>query len=157
MTIKIPNTLIKLCKWQILGRVIRIWQNYLNYFLYLIMKILQFICFTIHTLQQNLYPLLFYILQRGKLLKKYLLTQGYCQPRLFKSLKNCYGRHHNIFDKYDASVSKIPWIYYTSHSSFTSKFGLPHVADVVSQAGTACPSRAHGFTFILKVHAFNSI
>ena len=29
-----------------------------------------------------------------------LLTQGYCKPRLIKTVKKFYGRHHAIVDKY---------------------------------------------------------
>ena len=46
-------------------------------------------------------------IQRSKLLTNKLLTQGYCKPRLIKALKKFYGRHHNIVDKYDVSISKI--------------------------------------------------
>lgn len=47
---------------------------------------------------------------RSKLLKNQLLTQGYCKSRLIKIMD------HNVVAKYDASVSKISWIYLASRS-----------------------------------------
>ena len=46
-------------------------------------------------------------LHRGKLLTNKLLTQGYCKPRLIKTIKKFYGRHHEIVDKFGVSVSKM--------------------------------------------------
>ena len=46
-------------------------------------------------------------LHRGKLLTNKLLTQGYCKPRLIKTIKKFYGRHHDIVDKFGVSVSKM--------------------------------------------------
>ena len=38
-------------------------------------------------------------MHRGKLLTNKLLTQEYCKPRLVKTIKKFYGRHHEIVDK----------------------------------------------------------
>ena len=46
-------------------------------------------------------------LHRGKLLTNKLLTQGYCKPRLIKTIKKFYGRHHELVDKFGVSVSKM--------------------------------------------------
>ena len=46
-------------------------------------------------------------LHRGKLLTKKLLTQGYCKPRLIKTIKKLYGCHQEIVDKFGVSVSKM--------------------------------------------------
>ena len=46
-------------------------------------------------------------LHRGKLLTNKLLTHGYCKPRLIKTIKKFYGRHHEIVDKFGVSVSKM--------------------------------------------------
>ena len=43
----------------------------------------------------------------GKLLTNKLLTQGYYKPRLIKTIKKFYGRHHEIVDKFGISVSKM--------------------------------------------------
>ena len=44
---------------------------------------------------------------RSRLLTSKLLTQGYCKPRLIKTIKRFYGRHHSIVNKYGVSVSKL--------------------------------------------------
>ena len=43
----------------------------------------------------------------GKLLTNKLLTQGYCKPRLIKTIKKFYCRHHEIVEKFGVSVSKM--------------------------------------------------
>ena len=44
---------------------------------------------------------------RGKLLTNKLLTQGYCKPRLIRTIKKFYGRHHDIVNKFGVSISKL--------------------------------------------------
>ena len=46
-------------------------------------------------------------LYRGKLLTNKLLTQGYCKPRLIRSIKKFYGRHQDIVSKFGVSISKL--------------------------------------------------
>ena len=44
-------------------------------------------------------------LERARLLSHKLLSQGYVQPRLKTSLQKFYGRHHELVDRYEVSVS----------------------------------------------------
>ena len=46
-------------------------------------------------------------LNRAKLLSQKLLGQGYVQPLLISSLKKFYGRHHDLTDRYDVSISQM--------------------------------------------------
>ena len=46
-------------------------------------------------------------LTRAKLLSQKLTSQGYVHPLLISSLKKCYGRHHDLIDKYDVSISQM--------------------------------------------------
>ena len=46
-------------------------------------------------------------LNRGRLLTNKLFTQRYCKPRLIKTIKKFYGRHHDIVDKFGVSISKL--------------------------------------------------
>ena len=46
-------------------------------------------------------------LDRAQLLSQKLLSQGYIQARLVSSLQKFYGRHHELVDCYEVSVSQI--------------------------------------------------
>jgi hypothetical protein len=45
--------------------------------------------------------------QRAQLLTQELLKQDYVAPRLKSSLQKLYGRHHNVVDHYEMSISQI--------------------------------------------------
>ena len=44
---------------------------------------------------------------RGILLTKKLLKQGYEEERLKSSLRKFYGRHHELIDRYDKWMSQL--------------------------------------------------
>ena len=46
-------------------------------------------------------------LDRPQLLTQKLLKQGYVAPRLKSSLQTLYGRHHNLVDRYELSISQM--------------------------------------------------
>ena len=46
-------------------------------------------------------------LDRGLLLKRKLLNQGFLLIKLKSSLRKCYGRHHDLVDRYGISVSQM--------------------------------------------------
>ena len=46
-------------------------------------------------------------LDRDQLLTQKLLNQGYVAPRLNSSLQKFYGRHHNLVDRYEISISQM--------------------------------------------------
>jgi hypothetical protein len=46
-------------------------------------------------------------LDRGLLLTRKLLNQGFLLVKLKSSLRNFYGRHHDLVDRYGISVSKM--------------------------------------------------
>ena len=46
-------------------------------------------------------------LDRGLLLTRKLLNQGYRLAKLKSSLQKCYGRHHDLVDHYGLSVSQM--------------------------------------------------
>jgi hypothetical protein len=46
-------------------------------------------------------------LDRPQLLTQELLKQGHVAPRLNSSLQKLYGRHHNLVDRYEISISQI--------------------------------------------------
>jgi hypothetical protein len=45
-------------------------------------------------------------LDKAQLLTQKLLKQGYADPRLKSTLHILYGRHHNLVDRYEISISK---------------------------------------------------
>jgi hypothetical protein len=47
------------------------------------------------------------VLDRGLLLTRKLLNQGFLLVKLKSSLREFYGRHHNLVDRYGISVSKM--------------------------------------------------
>ena len=46
------------------------------------------------------------LLDRAQLLKQELLKQRYAAPKLKSSLQKCYGRHHDLVDRYEISISQ---------------------------------------------------
>ena len=46
-------------------------------------------------------------LGRFKLPAQKLLKQGYVAPRLKSSIQQLYGRHHNLVDRYEISISQM--------------------------------------------------
>ena len=46
-------------------------------------------------------------MDRAQLLTQKLLKQGYVTPRLKSSLQTFYGRHHEMVDHYDISISQM--------------------------------------------------
>jgi hypothetical protein len=46
-------------------------------------------------------------LDRAQLLTQKLLKKGYVAPRLKSSLHKFYGRHHELFDRYEISISQM--------------------------------------------------
>ena len=46
-----------------------------------------------------------FFIDRARLLTKKLLNQGYVVPKLQSSLLKFYGRHHDLVDRYDKTVS----------------------------------------------------
>jgi hypothetical protein len=46
-------------------------------------------------------------LDRGLLLTRNLLNQGFLLVKLKSSLRKCYGRHHDLVDRYRISVSQM--------------------------------------------------
>jgi hypothetical protein len=60
---------------------------------------------------------------RGLLLTRKLLNQGFLLVKLKSSLQKCYGRHHDLVDRYGISVSQMTTDMF--HLSYTSQF-FPH-------------------------------
>ena len=46
-------------------------------------------------------------IDRARLLTQKLLNQGYVAPKLHSSFLKFYGRHHDLVDRYDKTVSKM--------------------------------------------------
>ena len=46
-------------------------------------------------------------IDRARLLTQKLLNQGYVAPKLQSSFLKFYGRHHDLVDRYDKTVSKM--------------------------------------------------
>ena len=46
-------------------------------------------------------------MERGKVLTTRLLSQGYKKTKLVPTLKTFYGRHHDLVNPYNVSVSRI--------------------------------------------------
>jgi hypothetical protein len=46
------------------------------------------------------------VLDRAQLLTQKLLKQGYVAPTFKSSLQKFYGRHHNLVDRYEISISQ---------------------------------------------------
>jgi hypothetical protein len=49
-----------------------------------------------------------YLIDRGLLLTRKLLDQGFLLVKLKSSLRKFYGHHHDIVDRYGISVSQMP-------------------------------------------------
>jgi hypothetical protein len=47
-----------------------------------------------------------YFIDRGLLLTRKLLNQGFFLVKLKSSLRKCYGRHHDLVDRYEISMSQ---------------------------------------------------
>ena len=60
---------------------------------------------------------------RGLLLTRKLLNQGFLLVKLKSSLQKCYGRHHDLVDRNGISVSQMTTDMF--HLSYTSQF-FPH-------------------------------
>ena len=60
-------------------------------------------------------------LDRTQLLTQNLLKQGYVPPKLPSSLQKIYGRHHDLVDRYELSISRIIFL---SSVSATTLVGL---------------------------------
>jgi hypothetical protein len=56
---------------------------------------------------QNIHIKLKIVLDRGLLLSRKLLNQGFLLVKLKSSLRKFYGRHHHLVDSYGISVSQI--------------------------------------------------
>ena len=46
-------------------------------------------------------------MERGKMLTKKLLSQGYQKTKLVATLKKFYGRHHDLVNPYNVAVFRI--------------------------------------------------
>ena len=57
-------------------------------------------------------------LDRGLLLTRKLLNQGFLSVKLKSSLRKSYGRHHDLVDRYGISVSQMTWICSTCRKHF---------------------------------------
>jgi hypothetical protein len=57
-------------------------------------------------------------LDRGLLLTRKLLNQGFLLVKLKSSLRKFYGRHHDLVDRYEISVSQMTTIYSNCHKHF---------------------------------------
>ena len=55
-------------------------------------------------------------LQRCVVLTERLLKQGYVRPRLVKTLKKFYGRHHELVKRYNVSVCQLTYDIFSSTS-----------------------------------------
>ena len=91
----------------------------------------------------------------AQLLTNKLLTQGYCRPRLIKTIKKIYFRHHVIVDKFGVSVSKMIlgrfWDPIVSSLVFLYLFCNIHMTGVSTELGGAYFSGAPGLTSIWEV------
>jgi len=90
-------------------------------------------------------------LDRGLLLKRKLLNQGFLLVNLKSSLRKFYGRHHDLVDRYGISVSQMTMdmfhLSYFSHSWLITGFVSKLTRRVpLVWAGTAYHSRAPTFT-----------
>ena len=89
-------------------------------------------------------------LDRGLLLTRKLLNQGFLLVKLKSSLRKCYGRHHDLVDHYGIFVSQMTTICSTCKhfpvlSSFTTYYRVCNYLNrtgVTSGVGTANPSGA---------------
>ena len=92
----------------------------------------------------------------GALPLKRLLKQGYVVHRAESSLEKLYGRHHNLVDRYEISISQMTMdrFYVDAFFPLSLPILLPdltvcylsNTADVLSAARTAYPLRATEFT-----------
>jgi len=97
-------------------------------------------------------------MDRGLLLTRKLLRQGFLAIILKSSLRKFYGRHHELVDRYEVSVSQmtqdlfsLSWcflVYLTSFVTFywTFTIALSSTTGATSGAGTAYPSGTPEFT-----------
>ena len=92
-------------------------------------------------------------LDRGFLLTRKLLNQGFLLVK--SSLRKCYGRHHDLDDRYGISVSQMTTniFHWRKHFPVLSSFMTYHricnqssTLGATSGAGTAYPSGASEFT-----------
>ena len=98
-----------------------------------------------------------HFLNRAQLLTQKLLKQGYVLLRLKSSLQKVYGRLHNLVDRYEISISQMtmdlllftqifPFLYHGQDFLPDLTVYISNTAGVLSEAGTAYPSRASEFT-----------
>ena len=82
-------------------------------------------------------------LERTQLFTQKLLTQVYVAPRLKLLLQKCYGRHHDLVERYKYQYLKQQWIF-----SFLRRRFLSSLTDraFFGLAGTAYSPQAHKFT-----------
>ena len=81
---------------------------------------------------------------------KEILKQGYVAPVLKSSLHKLYGRHHNLVDHYEISISQITFyvdVYFLYHCQyFYQTVYMSNTSGVLWETRTAYPSRAPELT-----------
>jgi hypothetical protein len=99
-------------------------------------------------------------LDRGLLLTRKLLNQGFLLVKLKSLLRKFYGRHHDLVDHYGISVSQITmdmfhlsYILPFSHSWLVTEF-VTRLTWLVPWAVTAYPSFVFIFTYMLSFSDF---
>ena len=95
-------------------------------------------------------------LDRGFLLTRKLLNQGFLLVKLKSSLRTCCGRHHDLVDRYGISVSQMTTDMFHLSQTLPGPFLIHdlyyrvcnqiNTMGATSGAGTTYPSGAHAFT-----------
>ena len=100
-------------------------------------------------------------IDRGRLLTQKLLNQGYDAPKLQSSFLKFYGRHHDLVDRYDKTVSKIKEDLFTWCPFLIldhTRFDVSNMAGVLQKAETAyssgAPESTPVFCGVHVVHLF---
>ena len=67
---------------------------------------------------------------RARLLTQKLLNQGYVAPKLKSSLLKFYGRHHDLVDRYDKTITQMkedlfPWCPFLLHNLTWTTWQVP--------------------------------
>ena len=107
------------------------------------------------------------LLDRGLLLTRKLLNQGFLVVKLKSSLRKCYGRHHDLVNCTEYMCHKWPWIWSVccNHNVVLSSFKTYQrmgcsksiTTGATSRAGTGSPSEAPRSTAAFQWDSFCSI
>ena len=95
--------------------------------------------------------------ERGQLLTGKLPNQGFLLVKLKSLLRNIYGQHHDLFNRYGISVSQITIDKLPLSEALPSSFLIHHkvcsyssTTSATSGEGTVYPSRATEFTSVFS-------